>query len=151
MNAERGLQVEWGSPWHGLPNVYYRLRTVGLAWGRGQLKWLAWLVAAAAEDRLSFRQNSHTSFAALKARRWPQRANLWRERTRPRAGSVRLRDISPKVMWEKQRTSTFSHHRRVKRLEFNPLCYLEALAGHPPAGASFLWPPCQRWTELIRP
>ena len=32
------------------------------------------------------------------------------------AGSERLRDISLNVMREKQRTSTFSHHRRVKRL-----------------------------------
>jgi hypothetical protein len=31
-------------------------------------------------------------------------------------GQERLIDISLKVMCEKQRTSTFSHHRRVKRL-----------------------------------
>ena len=30
--------------------------------------------------------------AALKARRWPQRANLWRERTNLRKGSVRLKN-----------------------------------------------------------
>jgi hypothetical protein len=54
--------------------------------------------------------------AALKARRWPPQTNLWRERTSPRTGSVRLRGISLKVMCEKQRTSTFSHYRRVKRL-----------------------------------
>jgi hypothetical protein len=35
---------------------------------------------------------------------------------RPGAGSMRLSGISLKVIWEKQRTSTFSHHRRVKRL-----------------------------------
>ena len=54
--------------------------------------------------------------AALKARRWPQRTNLWRKRTNLRMGSERLSDISLKVICEKQRTSTFSHHRRVKRL-----------------------------------
>jgi len=54
--------------------------------------------------------------AALKARRWPLRTNLWRKRTDPRTGSERRSDISLKVMCEKQRTSTFSHHRRVKRL-----------------------------------
>ena len=30
--------------------------------------------------------------------------------------------MAPKVIREKQRTSTFSHHRRVKRLSFDPLC-----------------------------
>ena len=34
----------------------------------------------------------------------------------PRKGSVRLSSVGLKVMWKKQRTSTFSHHRRVKRL-----------------------------------
>jgi hypothetical protein len=43
-----------------------------------------------------------------------EEANLWRERTSPGAGSMRLSDISLKVIWEKQRTNTFSHHRRVK-------------------------------------
>jgi hypothetical protein len=38
----------------------------------------------------------------------------------------RLRDISLKVIWEKQRTST--HHRRVKRLSSIPLYQLEALS-----------------------
>jgi hypothetical protein len=33
-----------------------------------------------------------------------------------------ISDISLKVMWEKQRTNTFSHHRRVKRLNSIPLC-----------------------------
>jgi hypothetical protein len=49
-----------------------------------------------------------------KKERWPEEANLWRERTSPGAGSMRLSDISLKVIWEKQRTNTFSHHRRVK-------------------------------------
>jgi hypothetical protein len=34
----------------------------------------------------------------------------------PGRGQTYLSDISLKVMCEKQRTSTFSHHRRVKRL-----------------------------------
>jgi hypothetical protein len=34
----------------------------------------------------------------------------------PGRGQTYLSDISLKVIWEKQRTSTFSHHRRVKRL-----------------------------------
>jgi hypothetical protein len=34
----------------------------------------------------------------------------------PERGQTYLSRISLKVIWEKQRTSTFSHHRRVKRL-----------------------------------
>jgi hypothetical protein len=38
-------------------------------------------------------------------------------------GRVRaLSGIGLKVIWEKQRKSTFSHHRRVKRLNSIPLC-----------------------------
>ena len=36
--------------------------------------------------------------------------------------ATNIRDISLNVMREKQRTSTFSHHRRVKRLSSIPLC-----------------------------
>jgi len=50
------------------------------------------------------------------AHHWLRRANLWRKPTSPGTWSERLSDISLKVMWKKQRTSTFSHHRRVKRL-----------------------------------
>ena len=55
---------------------------------------------------------------------------------------MRLRDISLKVIWEKQRTSTFSHHRRVKRLNSIPLCYLGPILTRPQPedGASFLSP-----------
>jgi hypothetical protein len=48
---------------------------------------------------------------------WLKGANLWRKQTNLRTGSKRLSDISLKVMWKKQRTSTFSHHRRVKRAD----------------------------------
>jgi len=36
-------------------------------------------------------------------RHWPQRTNLWRERTNPVTESKRLSDIGLTVMWEKQR------------------------------------------------
>jgi hypothetical protein len=38
--------------------------------------------------------------AVLNAHHWSQRTNLWRERTNPKKGSVRLRDISLKVIWD---------------------------------------------------
>jgi hypothetical protein len=44
-----------------------------------------------------------------------------------------ISDISLQVIWEKQRTSTFSHHRRVKRLNSIPLCYLGPILTRPPA------------------
>jgi hypothetical protein len=52
--------------------------------------------------------------------------SIWRKVTSLRTASERLRDISQKVIWEKQRTSTFSYHRRVKRAEFDP-CSFEAV------------------------
>jgi len=42
----------------------------------------------------------------------------------PERGQTYLSAIGLKVMWEKQRTSTFSYRRRVKRPSFNLLCQL---------------------------